>query len=307
MRAQAGSLRVMRSLPSPAPALALLLALVSGAARANADEGAAPPETAGEPGPARVLLLDLVSNGVEKDVIKTVESLLAVELSHYEALDVLSSADVRRALELETARQLAGCDEESCLEELAGALGADLVVYGDAGKLGSLLVVNLNLFDHTTLRSIGRVSVRASTLERLPKLLRPKLAELLAPWYASRGLAVERRGVASDEGVPPFVPWTVAGAGGALALVGGALAGVGALPWLTFETKANALRSLEGEGPSTLSQARTLYAEQERARSDWEGWGGPLIVGGAVTLGLGLVTALSGVTWALLSPGGASE
>lgn len=293
----------MRTLPPSLLALALCLVLLGRSAPARAADDAS--ELAAER--PRLLVLDLISNGVEPDVVKTVSGLLAVELSRYDALDVLTSADIRRTLELETERQMAGCDEASCLSEIAGALGADLVIYGDAGRLGSLLVVNLNLFDTRAVRSIGRVSVRADTLERLPELVRPKLADLLAPWYASRGLPMERPPAAASGGVPPVVPWTVAGAGGALVVVGAVLGGVGALPWLSFQEHARALEALEDEGASTLASARNRYAKQESARADWNGWGAPLVVGGGVTAALGLAVAAGGITWALLSAEGASE
>lgn len=288
--------------PRPSALLFVALLCVASGALAESDPAAAPAPR------ARMLVLDLTSNGVEKDVVKTVSSTLAVELSPYAAFDVLTSEDIRRSLELEVQRQMAGCDEASCLSELAGALGADLVIYGDAGKLGSLLVVNLNLFDTAAVRSVGRVSVRARTLEEVPQLLRPKLRELLTPWYEARGL--EPEGPAPEvasEGVPSFVPWAVAGAGGALVVIGAMLGGVGALPWLSFQEHAGALEALEDEGASTLASARDRYAKQEGARADWQGWGAPLVAGGAVVVAAGIATAAGGVAWALLSSEGDVE
>src|SRR3712207_6923041 len=41
--------------------------------------------------------------------------------------------------ELEAAKQSVGCaDDSSCLADVAGAMGAELVVFGAAGKLGTL-------------------------------------------------------------------------------------------------------------------------------------------------------------------------
>lgn len=50
-----------------------------------------------------------------------------------------------------------GCGDSSCLAEIAGAMGAEFVVFGDVGKLGETFVINLNLFDNNAVRpSVGR-------------------------------------------------------------------------------------------------------------------------------------------------------
>src|SRR5262245_49290584 len=102
-------------------ALACLVVVVAvlGAASAHAEARA-----------RRILVLDFASHGVDENIAKTVTSLVAVELGKRGGLEVLSSTDVRAALDMEAARQAAGCDEQSCLAELAGALGVELVAHG---------------------------------------------------------------------------------------------------------------------------------------------------------------------------------
>ena len=62
---------------------------------------------------------------------------------------------------------MAGCDEgsTSCLAELAGAMGARLVLFGDLGKLGDTTVVSLNLFLSDQAQSAGRETVRVKSLD----------------------------------------------------------------------------------------------------------------------------------------------
>lgn len=90
---------------------ALLLAVLVSSTSAAAQEPAAP--DAAER--SRLLVLDLAANGVEEDVVRTISGVLAVELSTYDELDVLTSDDIRRTLELEVQRHTAGCEDASCL------------------------------------------------------------------------------------------------------------------------------------------------------------------------------------------------
>ncbi len=52
---------------------------------------------------------------------------------------VLTARDLGVVLGVERQKQLLGCEESSCVAELAGALGTDGVIIGDVGKLGSAL------------------------------------------------------------------------------------------------------------------------------------------------------------------------
>lgn len=93
----------------------------------------------------------------------TLTSVITVALARHQRLDVLASADVRRAVELEGDKRALGCDENtSCLAEVAGAMGARLVVFGQLGDLDGELVMTLNLFDSQTASAAGRVLERAS-------------------------------------------------------------------------------------------------------------------------------------------------
>ncbi len=81
--------------------------------------------------------------------------------------------DAERAIELEGERAELGCAESSCLAEIAGALGADLVVFGDVSRLDALLVVNLNVFDSTQATSVARSSFTAGSIDEVPRKLEP--------------------------------------------------------------------------------------------------------------------------------------
>src|SRR5688572_14276841 len=100
--------------------------------------------------PARVLVLEPTGDEVEASVRAAVASLVSIELAKNQGLEVVASTDVKKMAALEAEKQTLGCDDAgSCLAELAGAMGARYVVFGDAAKLGSLTVINLSLFDST--------------------------------------------------------------------------------------------------------------------------------------------------------------
>jgi hypothetical protein len=95
-------------------------------------------------------------------------------------------------------------------------------------------------------------------------------------------------------------PWAFVAGGAALAVAGGLGALLGASPWVDYNRAAE--RIDDAEAADELTAAEGFQQDLARAKSDWEGWGLPLMsVSGAGTLaGLGLV----GVGVALLATEG---
>lgn len=150
-----------------------LLSVATGAATARADLS-----------PRTVLVMDLRASGVDAGVARTIQSTLITELSRVPGLDILSGDDVKELVKLEASRQTAGCDVDgSCLAEIADALGAQLAIFGDVGQLGSLVVVNLSLFDTKAAMSTARAKaeVDAAALATIGNALMDTLPTLLAP------------------------------------------------------------------------------------------------------------------------------
>ena len=90
-------------------------------------------------------------------------------------------SDLRDLVELEGQKQVAGCDtsSSSCLGDLAGALGADLVLGTRAGKLDAVYVVSLQLYDARSTGNEGRTSVEAWSLAEASTKVGPAIDELL--------------------------------------------------------------------------------------------------------------------------------
>jgi len=125
------------------------------------------------------------------------------------------------AIDKELARQLSGgCDEASCIAELGGALGAQLMATGIVSKVGERLSVNVKLVDIATVTAKRVSARRASSIELLQDQMAPLVAELLGDKPQ-----VERRAKT------PNVVWTsnqrmLVAIGTLTGLLGGAAVGV---------------------------------------------------------------------------------
>lgn len=222
----------------------------------------------------RLVILDLDSNGVDAALTKTISDDVAVALTQaHIADDVTSAADLRAQLGVEATKQMAGCEsKDSCMAEVAQALGADLVVHGSAGRFGEVYSVALSLFDAKANRAIAREKVETAKLEVLGKSVE----------VAARNLALAYRGkptvaIADDAGAPGVsMPLVLAGAG--VGIVGLAL--------------AVATGALAAGASSTLSNATTSSAAKNAAESSEVPFQLGAVAGGVVTLaGGGLVAA----------------
>lgn len=125
--------------------------------------------------------------GVEPATVALFTDSLVGELRRTPGVSVMTDADVAAVVGVERQRQLAGCDDASCLTEIAGALGVDRVVHGSVGRVGGSLVVNLTSIDPRSGRPVASVSERLKSggdeafLDALPSLTYQLLVEGLAP------------------------------------------------------------------------------------------------------------------------------
>ena len=166
------------------------------------------------------------------------------------------------------------------MAEIAGALGASLVVFGDVGQLGELLVVNLNLFNVDLAQSQGRVTIEAPSLESFPGQMKPKVWDLLTPKMTALGFDVPERPEETEpimlvKEVPsasaPLFAWPSAFFAGTLLLAGAGGAGYwtwGVVtpqmdgPYGTIKTAEQAEEEgipISGDEFNTVVAARTVY------------------------------------------------
>jgi len=84
------------------------------------------------------------------------------------------------AIDKELARQLSGgCDETSCIAELGGALGAQVIVTGKLSLAGKRFTLNAKLIDIATVTARKVATRRAAHIEELQDQMAPLMAELL--------------------------------------------------------------------------------------------------------------------------------
>lgn len=95
---------------------------------------------------AQIVALDLSPEGdVPPRLARALNPILLTELSRVQGMSVISQDDVRALLELEANKQQLGCNETSCMTEIAGSLGAELLATAGIGRLGSTWVVSITL------------------------------------------------------------------------------------------------------------------------------------------------------------------
>jgi hypothetical protein len=173
-------------------------------------------EDAAASGPGSLLILDF-KHGNEPDAeqnARLINDLVAAAAERSSERKVITGSDIANVIELEAEREALGCDDTSasCLAEVAGAMGAEMVLFGNVGKLGDIFIVTLNLFNSDKAQSAGRETVRAKDLGELPDAVDRAVARLLG-------------------GAPPAAtgePLNV------MLVTGGALAGLGVIGAGTF-------------------------------------------------------------------------
>lgn len=216
--------------------------------------------TAPAPAKTKILVLDLEASGIDPDRAKLVNSLLPGAVARYPDLEVVSAGDVRKLVQLDADKSAAGCNADSCLAELAGALGAQRVVFGSIGSLGALTVIQLSLFDTKAATAVARERIENKTPEELPTQLDGAVAALLGRASASTGPSALVTG--------GFIG---AGAGAVVALASGAYAFV-----------------LDDR----LTRAATSGSDKHDALSQGPWFIGASAVGAVVAVGLGVASGI---------------
>lgn len=148
--------------------------------------------------PLKLVLLPLTPRGdVKKETVAVFDEALAGELRRRPSVSVLAESDVAALLGAEKQRQMmGGCSDAGCLAELGGALGADRVVHGSVGRVGSSLVITISSLDAPRSRIVGSVSERfkgagdEAFLDALPAMVDKLLFEPARPAAPPPGPAV---------------------------------------------------------------------------------------------------------------------
>jgi TolB-like protein len=137
----------------------------------------------GAPGEVSVAVMDLTSmGGVSQDQMDALGDLLATEIGQLGGFRVIGKADIRAALRFEEHRLLLGCQDDTCISEIGGALGVQWILYGNVSQFGGSFLLNLKLMDVAITRVLARLSQRLegdpqALLRAVPGLIRKLLLQ----------------------------------------------------------------------------------------------------------------------------------
>lgn len=162
----------------------------------------------------RVLVLDVEAVGVDVNDAKAATRVIAAAAGDVDGVEVVSADDLRRLAALEAEKSAAGCSDTSCLAEIAGALGAEKVLFGSLSKLGATTTASLSLYTAST-GAIERASVDVADLSGLAPVLRTMVGKLLHGDTAAAAPAAAST-------APPGNPWFGVVVGGGVGVVAGA-------------------------------------------------------------------------------------
>jgi hypothetical protein len=270
--------------------LALALVLSLAVPRARADSGAVvAPDVVTH---TKTLVLPVGTADLRKGEADTLTAWLTTRVSRFASLEVLSGDDVHALVDVEAERRTAGCsDDNGCLAEIAGALGAGLVVSTQAGKLGEVYVVTVNVFDAKAAKAKGRVTVQSWSLGEIPEKLGPALDDMLSKALGEHptentAVVVDHKPARQALGTPLPLALQLTGTG--LAVIGGVTFGVSLIPAIGYASAHNQLEKLTLAHSTDLAAGAKLQTEAAAARKAWNGlgiygaWvGGVVVLGGA--------------------------
>jgi hypothetical protein len=191
--------------------------------------------------------------------------------------DVLTSSDLKTALDLEAQKQLASCGENSsCMAEIASALDADIVVTGTLLAIGEGLTLQLAAYDAKKAASAGRRVLRAPTIDGFPTELEATTRGFIEPLIAGRTAQKKLRVLVLDFDATPAETVLDLPARkvepkpnnpGWLSMVGGGTAGIGLLSsaaggiLLFLADGANA--GISGDPRPSLKDQRDLAKQRD--------------------------------------------
>jgi len=173
--------------------------------------------------------------------------ILTTELESLVDIEVIGSSDISAMLGFEKEKELLGCEDDiTCIAEIGGALGVDLLLVSEIGRVGGTYVLTLKLIDTQTGAVLKRGYKSVPNADALIGAVKPALAVVVplispkaaiarsdptpAPKPEPEPEPVETAAVEppteveTSEGPSRWPQWTMMISGGALLVTSGALA-----------------------------------------------------------------------------------
>jgi TolB-like protein len=216
--------------------------------------------------------------GVAPGTGTILSDLIVSELAR-QGYEVISQSDIAAAVGVERQRQLLGCDEARCLAEAGNELGAEYLVTGQVGQLGSRYRVSLLVVDSRKARVVGRAtSMLEQQEEALARSAETAVGQLIATIRASQtGLLP----------VPVPVPVPALAAAPPAREPGPATAGLAASVESGRHMTPGSWIALGGGGALALTGAVVLAQARSAGAHDREALAGVTVGAGAMAAGIG--------------------
>ncbi|MBC7793298.1 MAG: hypothetical protein H7Z43_06295 [Clostridia bacterium] len=129
--------------------------------------------------------------GVAKDTCPLITNYMMSQFQSVKNLRTVGQDDINAVLGVDKQKQAIGCGDVSCMAEIGGALGVDLVMYGELGVLGSKYNINVSAVRTSNASVAARASLRCDKTEdaladNLPILVRDVVNGINAAPTAAR-------------------------------------------------------------------------------------------------------------------------
>ena len=221
------------------------------------------PASAGE-GRQKIAVMDLKNDaGLEPGILATLNEILLNEFHAVGKYEVLGSSDIASMLSLEEVRmQLGGCTDDSCIAEVGGALGVELMAMARVGAVGPQYVVSVKLLDVSVAKVVDRASEMVAREEaQLIAAVRRAVGKAtgVAPLVQPSPPAVTAEAGTPGPGFLDVAPWVTLGLTVAAGGVGVAMAG---LAWKDAEARQEEFHGTPGwEELRDSAQNKALAAD----------------------------------------------
>ncbi len=242
-----------------------------------------PPAPASAPAPStercKIVVLNLVGRSLSEadaEVPAILTETLAGEVGVVSGCDVVSQQDILAMLDYEKQKAVCTDGSDSCLAEVGAALGAERVVAGTIGKLGSEYVLAARLMNVKKGAVEGRAEIPVSgPPEQLRRAAKNAGRRLFNAGDLAPDVPVETAPMTSPSDGP-----------GALFWVGGAVAGVGVITGVVAGSLAAIAETRLGD---PQAHEKGAIGDEGRIALAVAGGGVAVALVGGVLLGISLM------------------
>lgn len=146
--------------------------------------------------------------GMDEGVVRVLNETMLAQLAATGRFgQILSGSDIQAMLDHEQAKTMLGCEQDSCLAQLGGALGVPFLLVPSVGKVGSRIVLNLKIVGVDEAKVMARHHAFFTSQDQLLDGLSPGIEALIKGFDASsKPKRVETSTPRSESTTPTAIP-----------------------------------------------------------------------------------------------------